>query len=168
MDSALEAAIAEGFDNRDRDNMAPTIAYFTDLLDRYPGHPAVLYELGGSYDTAGQGDTAEVYYLRALDAGLGGDRLRRCLLQYGSTLRNLERYDESLRVFDRACEEFPESPALRVFRAITLFAADKHASAVGELLDVIADADGTDIARYEAAIRGNADYLRSLDDDAGR
>ncbi len=54
-DHELEAAIAHGFDQRDRANMQPTIAYFEDLLARHPGHAAVLYELAGSYDTAGDG-----------------------------------------------------------------------------------------------------------------
>lgn len=35
----LEAAIALGYERRDRDNMGPTITYFEDLLAQHPGHP---------------------------------------------------------------------------------------------------------------------------------
>ncbi|MGJ0119186.1 tetratricopeptide repeat protein [Williamsia sp. MIQD14] len=164
---SLDAAIAYGFDARDRENMAPTIEYFSRLLDDYPGHPDVLYELGGSYDTAGDGARAEKLYRDAMAAGLAGDRLRRCLLQYGSTLRNLERTTESVVVFDDACERFPRSPALKVFRALSLFADGRGATALASLLVLIADdLDSDDIRRYEAAIRGNAEYLKTIDTDA--
>jgi tetratricopeptide (TPR) repeat protein len=157
----LAATIEAAFARRDRANMAPTIAFFEDLLREHPGNPYVLYEVGGSYDTDGQEEKALVYYERALP-GLSGDTKRRCLLQYGSTLRNLGRYDESLAVFTRACQEFPESDALRVFKALTLNAAGRKDKALATLLLVIADrVDAPELKRYEAAIRGNADYLYS-------
>ncbi|MGU3433080.1 tetratricopeptide repeat protein [Actinomycetes bacterium M1A6_2h] len=161
MDHDLEAAIAKGFDARDRADMAPTITYFRELLDAHPGNAAVLYELAGSYDTAGDEATAETYYLQAFDAGLSGDRRRRALLQYGSTLRNLGRIDESLSVLARATAEFPESDSLRVFHALSLHASGRYDDALAETLLLIADRlDSDEVRRYEAAIRGNAEYLK--------
>jgi tetratricopeptide (TPR) repeat protein len=155
----LEAAIEDGLRVRDRDNMAPTIAYFTELLGAHPGSAAVLLELGGSYDTAGEEATAERYYREAFEAGLSGDRRRRALLQYASTLRNLGRIDDSLTVLDDAKAEFPHSDSLRVFHALSLHAAGRASEALAETLLLIADIGGPEIQRYQAAIRGNADYL---------
>jgi tetratricopeptide (TPR) repeat protein len=158
----LAATIEEAFARRDRANMGPTIAYFEKLLAEHPDNPYVLYEVGGSYDTAGDEEAAVGYYERALP-GLSGETRRKCLLQYGSTLRNLNRFDESLAVFKKACAEYPESDSLRVFKALTLHAAGLHDKALATLLLVIADkVDTADIKRYEAAIRGNADYLANL------
>lgn len=155
----LAATIDEAFSRRDRDNMQPTIDFFEDLLTKHPGNPYVLYEVGGSYDTAGQEEKALPYYEQALP-GLTGDIKRRCLLQYGSTLRNLDRFDESLEVFKAASQEFPESDSLRVFKALTHHAAGHHDKALATLLLVIADhIDTPELKRYEAAIRGNAEYL---------
>jgi tetratricopeptide (TPR) repeat protein len=155
----LAATIKAAFARRDRANMQPTIDFFENLLVEHPGNPYVLYEVGGSYDTAGQEEKALPYYEQALP-GLTGDTKRRCLLQYGSTLRNLERYDESLDVFLQASKEFPESDSLRVFKALTLHAAGRQDKALATLLLVIADrVDTPEIKRYEAAIRGNAEYL---------
>jgi tetratricopeptide (TPR) repeat protein len=158
----LAATIEDGFSRRDRDNMQPTIDFFEKLLREHPDNPYVLYEVGGAYDTDGQEDKAIAFYLRALP-GLSGDVRRKCLLQYGSTLRNLGRFDDSLDVFKKACAEFPESDSLRVFKAITLHAAGHKDKALATLLLVVADrVDTAEIERYEAAIRGNADYLANL------
>ncbi|WP_348789381.1 tetratricopeptide repeat protein [Leifsonia sp. NPDC080035] len=156
--------LAAIFAERDRAHMRPTIDAFLAVLAEHPDDPHVLYEVGGSYDTAGEEETAAGYYERALAAGLDGDALRRCLLQYGSTLRNLDRFDESLAVLERARERFPESPSLRVWHALSLHAAGRSDAAVAELMDLVADEVRTpDLLRYEAGLRGNAEYLRELD-----
>ncbi|WCT05904.1 tetratricopeptide repeat protein [Rhodococcus qingshengii] len=158
----VETAIARGYAERDRSNMAPTIELFLQLLDLHPGHPTLLYEAGGAYDTAGEGAVAEEYYRRALDGGLDGDRHRRCLLQLGSTLRNLERFEESIAVLEQARVAYPHSDALRVFHALSLHAAGKTDAALAESLWLIADRiDSDDIRRYHAALMGNANHLAS-------
>ena len=160
----LKASIQAGYDRRDRANMQPTIDYFLELLGAYPGNPSVLYEVGGAYDTSGQEEIARDYYEKAMQAGLEGDTLRRCLLQYGSTLRNLELYEESLAALQRARVEFPESDSVRLFLALSLHAASRSDAAVAELLELAADTITTpEVLRYEAALRGNAAYLASLD-----
>jgi tetratricopeptide (TPR) repeat protein len=150
----LEAAITRGYAQRDRDNMGPTIAYFEKLLAAHPDHPVLVYEVAGAYDTAGQEATAREYYERALRLGLSGDPLRMCLCQYGSTLRWLREFDESLAVLDRARREFPE------FRALTLNDAGRADEAVAELMTVItAHAEVTDLGRYAEGLRGLAGWL---------
>ncbi|MBF4635644.1 tetratricopeptide repeat protein [Agreia pratensis] len=144
--------------------MAPTIEYFTALLARFPDNPEAIYEVGGAYDTAGEEDRARGFYERALAAGLQGDTRRRCLLQYGSTLRNLGLFDQSIAVLREACSDYPDSDSLRVFLALSLHAASRSDAAVAELLTLAADRiHSPDIDRYEPALRGNADYLRTLD-----
>jgi len=160
----LEATIAEIFGRRDREHMQPTIDAFLALLAEHPGQPEVLYEVGGSYDTAGEEQTALGYYEAALAAGLSGDTLRKCLMQYGSTLRILGRYEESLAALDRALAGWPDSPSVRAFHALALHAAGRSDAAVGELLALVADGVRTpDVLRYEAALRGNAEYLMGLE-----
>ena len=164
-DTELEAAIAEGYTRRDRSNMGPTIAYFEELLARHPDHPMALYEVGGAYDTAGDEAKARGYYDRAMAAGLAGDALRRCLVQYGSTLRNLGLLDESLAALAVAREKFPESDSVRLFHALSLHAAGRSDGAVAELLRIAADRiTSPDVDRYKAALRGNAEFL--ADEDA--
>ncbi|WP_285114952.1 tetratricopeptide repeat protein [Leifsonia sp. fls2-241-R2A-40a] len=163
-DPALLERLRNLFDARDRADMAPTIAALLDVLAQHPTDPHVLYEVGGAYDTAGEEETAAGYYERALAAGLDGDALRRCLVQYGSTLRNLGRFDESLAALQRGRQLFPESDSLRVWHALSLHAAGRSDGAVAELMELAADRiPSPDLQRYEIAVRGNAEYLRSLD-----
>ena len=159
----LAATIEEAFARRDRSNMRPTIDFFENLLAEHPGNPYVLYEVGGSYDTAGQEEKALGYYEQALP-GLSGETKRKCLLQYGSTLRLLGRYEDSVVALDRALAGWPDSPSVRAFHALGLHAAGRSDGAVGELLALVADAVRTpDVLRYEAALHGNAGYLLGLD-----
>lgn len=152
------------FAARDRENMQPTIDSLLPLYASHSQNARVLYELGGAYDTAGQEETARGFYEGALAAGLEGDLLRRCYVQYGSTLRNLGEYDKSRAVFATARGAFPESAALGAFEAITLHAAGRHDAAVAALLDLVVEfVPSPDIDRYKAAISGNAAYIRSLE-----
>ncbi len=164
MTDDLDATLDDLLATRHRNNMQPTIAALRAVYEQHPDVPRVLYEVGGAYDTAGEEETALGFYERALAAGLTGDIRRRCLLQYGSTLRNVARFDDSLDVFASARNEFPESVALAVFEAITLHAAGRPHAALGAALEIIADhVSSGDLDRYKPAIRGNAEYVMQLD-----
>jgi tetratricopeptide (TPR) repeat protein len=166
MSDALEARLDGIFAARDREDMGPTIDALLPIHDEHPENPRVLYELGGAYDTAGDEATALGFYEQAMEKGLTGDLRRRCFLQYGSTLRNLGRLDESLQVFARARSEFPESVALGAFEALTLHAAGRVNTALASLLELLADhVAAPEVERYKPALRGNARYLLSLDAD---
>jgi tetratricopeptide (TPR) repeat protein len=154
------------FVERDRDDMQPTIEALLPLLASHPGNARVLYEVAGAYDTAGREELARSFYEEALGAGLEGDLLRRCYLQYGSTLRNLGEHDTSLEVFKQARLAFPDSPALAVFEAVTLHAVGRPNACVASLLEIVVGFVATnDIERYLPAIRGNAAYIRLLGDE---
>lgn len=159
----LNDAIHVGLASRDRENMGPTVTYFLELLTQHPGNALVLFEVGGAYDAAGEEQQALGYYEQAMAAGLDGDALRRCLLQYGSTLRILQRHEESLAALQRARRDFPESDSVRLFLALSLHAAGRSHQAVSELLELAADRITTEeVQRYQASLRGNAAYLTEL------
>ncbi|MDT9592363.1 tetratricopeptide repeat protein [Nocardioides zeae] len=160
-EEALLAAVARGYAQRDRADMAPTIAYFTELAARFGDHPVALLELAGAHDTAGNEETARGLYEQALDGGLEGDALRRCLCQYASTLRWLGEHDASLEVLVEAARLFPGSEAVRVFRALTLLDAGRPDEAVADLLGVVVEhADVTDLGRWAPGLGGVAAWLR--------
>jgi hypothetical protein len=77
----VEDAVAAGWAAANREDPAPTIAYFAELLDRDPASPRLLYEAACSQDFGGRPVEAAALYERAVAAGLSGDLLRRGLLQ---------------------------------------------------------------------------------------
>ncbi|GAA1168979.1 tetratricopeptide repeat protein [Nesterenkonia sandarakina] len=165
LNAQLDAILAA----RDRENMTPTLQALLPIYEQYPNNPRVFYELGGAYDTAGEEATALGLYEDAMAEGLTGEIRRRCYLQYGSTLRNLGRFEDSSAVFSRARSEFPESAALAVFESLTLHAAGRAATAVASLLTLLSDRlDDPELHRYEPAIRDYAQDLFSLDAEAVR
>ncbi|PZE65132.1 tetratricopeptide repeat protein [Curtobacterium sp. MCBD17_021] len=169
MSDAIEARLDAIFAARNREDMRPTIDALLPIYNEHPENPRVLYELGGAYDTAGDEATALSYYERAMERGLAGDVRRRCYVQYGSTLRNLGQIDDSLRAFARARAEFPESVALGAFEALTFHADGRPNTALASLLVLLAEhVHAPELDRYKPALRGNAEYLASLDagDDA--
>lgn len=164
MSDVIETQLDSIFAARNREDMQPTIDALIPIYNEHPENPRVLYELGGTYDTLGDEATALGFYEQAMERGLAGDVRRRCYLQYGSTLRNLGRIDESLRAFARARAEFPESVALGAFEALTFHADGRPNTALASLLVLLAEhVHASELDRYKPALRGNADYLASLD-----
>jgi len=87
----IEAAIKRGYEQRDRDNMGPTIVYFEALLAGHPGHPVLVYEVAGAYDTGGEEEKARALYEQALNLGLDGDTLPVPVRQHAALARPLRR-----------------------------------------------------------------------------
>jgi hypothetical protein len=61
-------------------------------------HPVALFERAGARDSAGRETEAEPLYRAALAAGLDPERRTRAVIQLASTIRNLGRVDEALRM----------------------------------------------------------------------
>lgn len=159
LDETLDAI----FQHRDRRNMQPTIDALEEIHRANPENSRVLYELGGAYDTAGHEEKARDFYERALATGLDGDLLRRCYVQYGSTLRNIAQIEASIKLFNEARAKYPDSASLAAFQAITEHAAGNPNKSIAILLELIANhINDIDINRYKMALRGNAQYIRSL------
>jgi len=119
-----------------------------------PTDPVELYERGGEHDSAGREEQAIPLYEQALAAGLAGELRARCLLQLGSSLRNVDRVDEAVQLLQDARREFPDFRPLRAFLALALHSAGRDVEALRELLETIADE-----GEYERSLRGYAAEL---------
>ena len=113
-----------------------------------------LYELGGEHDSAGREAEAIPLYEQALAAGLSGEQRARCLLQLGSSLRNVGRFDDAVALLQDARREFPAFRPLRGFLALALHSAGRDRDALRELLEALADE-----GEYERALRAYAAEL---------
>ncbi len=117
-----------------------------------------LFERAGARDSAGREGEAEPLYRRALEAGLDEERRVRTIIQLASTVRNLGRPDESLRLLQ---EELAGGEALRdevaAFTALALVAAGDPVRAASVALTALAP----HLTLYTRSVRAYAAELAS-------
>ncbi len=154
----LDALIQTGLALEDEQ---ATIDYFERLRTQFPDEPTVVFETAGAYDTAGREAEALPLYRRALTLGLPDAVLPRFAVQFGSTLRNVGEYEESVRVLSEAKARFPDNRPVRAFLALALFSGGRPNEALAEMLDLTLDAEGF-YDRYTRSLRNYAADLRKL------
>jgi tetratricopeptide (TPR) repeat protein len=158
--SALRDAVARGWTEARREDPEPTVGYFRELARQYPGDASALFEYAGALDFAGREAEAAPVYEEAFSAGLAGEDLRRGLIQYGSTLRNLGRFDDAVSALRRADEQFPGHDSIAAFLALALTSAGQCHEAVARLIVLALDRiGGEDLEHYEWALRNYAAEL---------
>jgi hypothetical protein len=108
-----------------------------------------------AHDRAGREAEAIPYYERAIAAGLAEEQLAQAMLGLGSSLRNVGRAGESVRVLEDAVRRFPEHRALPVFLAFSLWTAERGGEALALLAERLGEGTG-----YERAIREYAGDIR--------
>ena len=106
------------------------------------------------YDREGHEAEAIPHYERAIAAGLSGEQLEKALLGLGSSLRNVNRLEESVAVLEDASRRFPDHQALLVFLALSLWSAGRRGEALALLARRLGEGSG-----YERAIREYADSI---------
>jgi hypothetical protein len=92
-----------------------------------------LFEEAGEHDSAGREDRAEPLYRAALAAGLPPAEEVQATIQLASTIRNLDRGEESLALLEATAEGRPVdewTPALAAFTALTLASLDRDREAL--------------------------------------
>ena len=158
--SALGDAIKAGWEAARREDPGATVGYFRDLLRQHADDARALFEYAGALDFAGREAEAAPVYERAFSAGLSGDDLRRGLIQYGSTLRNLGRFDEAVAVLREADAQFPGHDSVAAFLALALTSAGRCEEAVARLIVLALDRiGGEELAHYQWALRNYAAEL---------
>jgi len=156
----LSDAINAGWATARRDHPEPTVSYFRDLLGQHPGEAEALFGYASALDFASREAEAAPVYEQAFSAGLNGEDLRHGLIQYGSTLRNLGRFDEAVAVLRRADEQFPGHDSVAAFLALALTSAGSCPEAVARLIVLALDRiGGDDLGHYRHALRQYAAEL---------
>ncbi|CAN5386687.1 hypothetical protein BH09CHL1_BH09CHL1_04850 [soil metagenome] len=162
---SIEELIAQG-EAMERVDDAGAIVFFADLAARYPDNALVIFAYAGAFDSAGQEANAVAPYRKARELGLPEDELRRWYVQFGSTLRNVEAFEESIAVLTEGSERFPESVAIRCFLALSQFSGGDSARALRTVIETIVAEAATgrvDIGQYGRALGW---YAKDLTGDA--
>lgn len=139
-----------------------------DAIDRLaaelPEDSAVaVFERACAFDSTGHPDSAVPLYQRALDAGLTGLRRRRAVIQLASSLRNLERPAESVKLLtdERDAGSDQLDDAVAAFLALALVDVGREREAVSVALAALAP----HLPRYQRSLGNYARYLIEPEED---
>jgi hypothetical protein len=122
-----------------------------------PGDPDGLFERGAALDSTGHSDLAVPLYQQALEAGLAGERRRRAVIQMASSLRNLDRSQESVALLTAELEAGSDhlDDAVRTVLALALTDVGREREAVSVAVQALA----AHLPRYQKSM---ANYARLL------
>lgn len=127
-----------------------------------PEHAEINYQLGIAYDNSGRSKEAIPYYVTAIEQGLSGSNLERCLLGLGSTYRLLGHYKESVETLSRGIKEFPEHRGLQIFYAMALYNTGNYKEAMEIVLMNLMETTTDENLQYFK--RGISFYAQHLDE----
>ncbi|GCE24180.1 hypothetical protein KDK_79800 [Dictyobacter kobayashii] len=115
-----------------------------------------------AHDNLGLEDGAIPLYLQAIEQGLAGPDLERCLLGLGSTYRGLGEYAKAEETLRRGVREFPDNRALQIFLAMTLYNAKQYREAMEIALTNLLETTTDEKLLYFK--RGLSYYSQNLDE----
>ncbi|CCH79658.1 Cyanophycin synthetase (fragment) [Nostocoides japonicum T1-X7] len=154
-----EAAIAALWQDEDPERRIATAAA---LHAEHAGDPRIAYEHGGTLDSAGRPDEAVPLYREALAGGLREPYRHRAVVQLASSLRNLGRVEEAVRLLDDVAAEHPDSLGIAAFRALALHDAGRSDEALSVLIGTVAaTSTDPDVARYRRSLTAYGKDLTS-------
>ncbi len=117
-----------------------------------------LFERAGARDSAGVEAEAEPLYRAALAAGLDDERRPQAVIQLASTLRNLDRTDEAIRMLRDELDREPPSPyrdEAAAFLALALVSAGHERGAASVALRALAP----HLSRYRRSVLAYVDEI---------
>ncbi|WHZ59103.1 tetratricopeptide repeat protein [Metabacillus hrfriensis] len=161
----LNKAIALREDGRAKQDMTLLNEARTLLLkmsEDYPDNAEINYQIGIAYDNSGFGKDAIPYYVKAIEQGLSGPDLQRCLLGLGSTYRLLGHYAEAVETLHRGVTQFPEHRGLQIFYSLALYNTGNYKEAMEIVLMNLMETTNDENLQYFK--RGISYYAQHLDE----
>ena len=138
------------------------VAVIDRLAAERPHDARAMFERAGARDAAGREADAEPLYRAALEAGLDDEHRPQAVIQLASTLRNLERTDEAIRILRAELDRDPVSPLrdeAAAFLALCLVSAGDAREAASVALSTLAP----HLSRYRRSVASYAAELRGDD-----
>lgn len=129
----------------------------------------VAAQMAAAYacDRAGNERQAVGFYDAAWRLGVPAAERSDFVIGYGSTLRNVGRVEESLRVLADLVAHEPDNHAARCFHGLALHSAGRDSLALAEMLDVVLSLQeaSAHLTKYRRALSTYRSGLR--DEDRG-
>lgn len=151
--------------SKDPEDRRSCIPLLKKHLSAEPDDAEAWFDLASCHDFLGEEPLAEPAYAKALSLGvskLPGPKQVRLIIQYGSTLRNNKKLEDAKEVLMDGLNQFPESRALKVFAAFSLFSLGEYQESSRLLFLACASLPPDQLDGYNGAIKFYAENLDSL------
>lgn len=152
----------EGRAKQDQEILKEARTLLLEMVATYPDHAEVNYQTGMVHDNSGYPNEAIPYYVKAINNGLKGANLQRCLLGLGSTYRSLGYYQEAVETLQRGVTEFPEHRGLQIFYSMALYNSKDYKQAMEIVLANLMETTSDEHLQYFK--RGISYYAQHLDE----
>ncbi|WP_018758324.1 tetratricopeptide repeat protein [Paenibacillus terrigena] len=154
----------EGRSKQDQEILSEVRRDLLELLADHPDDAEINYQTGIAHDNSGLGREAIPFYERALERGISGPDLERCLMGLGSTYRYWGFYEQAVETLRRGTKEFPENRAIQVFLAMALYNSHSYKESVELLITNLMETTTDEKLHYFK--RGILAYTEDLDEKA--
>jgi len=155
---AWEQKIADLWSAFDKLSAADFLAKISALVGELPENHAIgLFELASANDSTGNEAVAAPLYEKALKKGLSGLRRRRANIQLASTLRNLGKPMQSVKILIKELNSPSDEldDAVIAFLALALIDTGKEKQAAAIALSALAP----HLARYQKSLKNYAETI---------
>ena len=133
-----------------------------ELQAAYPDDAEITFQTAVVHDNLGLEHEAVPHYLKALEQGLSGPDLERCLLGLGSTYRGMGDYEKAEETLRRGVREFPQNRALQIFLSMALYNRQQYREAMELALTNLLETTNDEKLQYFK--RGLSYYAMHLDE----
>jgi len=161
LDKAIQMR-EEGRAKQDLTILGEARTLLQNLLADHPENAEIHFQLGVAHDNSGMGQEAIPFYVRALELGITGPDLERCLLGLGSTYRVLGFYPEAVETLRRGMKEFPQNRAIQVLLSMALYNTQNYKEALEIALTNLMETTSDEKLQYFK--RGLSYYAQNLDE----
>ncbi len=163
-EDVIADAIARGEAMERPGTVTEALAFFADLVARFPEDSRVVFAHAGALDYAGREHDAATEYRRAIALGLPADLRSRMYVQFGSTLRNVGDRAGAVALLEEGHEAFPDDLAMACFLALARHSAGEQAEALAGLIDALLHVDASGKGLFERYQRSLGAYAADLRD----
>ena len=150
--------MAEAWASLDERDEAEFLSLIEKLVEELPPNdPDGLFERASALDSTGHSDLAVPLYEAALAAGVTGERRRRAVIQMASSLRTIDRSQESVALLTAELKQPSDhlDDAVKTVLALALTDVGREREAVSIAIGALA----AHLPRYQ---RSMANYARAL------
>jgi len=150
--------MAEAWASLDERDEAEFLSLIEKLVEELPPNdPDGLFERASALDSTGHSDLAVPLYEAALAAGVTGERRRRAVIQMASSLRTIDRSQESVALLTAELKQPSDhlDDAVKTVLALALTDVGREREAVSIAIGALA----AHLPRYQ---RSTANYARAL------